>query len=261
MRRLAIIGGTGVYDALMLENAEVFSVTTRYGSALLKKGTYKEAEVYFLARHGAEHSIPPHKVNYRANIAALVKLDVTRIIATAAVGSLNAELPPGTMVLLEQFLDFTRSRESTFFTGGEAGVVHTDFTEPYCPGLNRALLSAAEKEGLTLKSGAVYVCTEGPRFETPAEIKMYKQLGADVVGMTNVPEVVLAREAGLCYSTVAMCTNFAAGISSEILTHEEVLEVMEENTGKINRLLAAVIDVVGTDNKCRCRELGGKILL
>ena len=169
MRRLAIIGGTGVYDALMLENAEVISVTTRYGSALLKKGTYKGAEVYFLARHGAEHSIPPHKVNYRANIAALVKLGVTRIIATAAVGSLNAELPPGTMVLLEQFLDFTRSRESTLQAGSGSGTY--GFYEPYCPGLNRALLSAAEKEGLTFKSGAVYVCTEGPVLKRRRRLK------------------------------------------------------------------------------------------
>lgn len=259
--QLAVIGGTGVYDPKMLDALQTMEVETRYGTALIIRGKYQEYEVVFLARHGTKHGTPPHKVNYRANIAALVKLGVTRVVATAAVGSLNEAMPPGTMVLLSQFLDFTKAREATFFAGGEAGVVHTDFTEPYCPDMNRTLVAAAKNAGLEILNGATYVSTEGPRFETPAEIKMYKLLGGDLVGMTNVPEVVLAREAGLCYSTVALSTNFAAGISPTVLTHHEVLDVMAENVEKVRRLLMEVIPSLRKERDCQCAELGSSILL
>lgn len=259
--KLAIIGGTGVYDPKLLENPQRLEVETRYGTALLTQGIYQGSEVVFLARHGTKHGTPPHKVNYRANIAALVKLGITRVVATAAVGSLNKSMPPGTMVLLGQFLDFTKAREATFFDGGEAGVVHTDFTEPYCPDLNHTLVEAANKVGLELLTGATYVTTEGPRFETPAEIKMFKLLGGDLVGMTNVPEVVLAREAGLCYSTIALSTNFAAGISPTVLTHHEVLDVMAENVENVRRLLMEAIPCLTEDRDCRCVELGNTILV
>ena len=215
----------------------------------------------FLARHGTKHGTPPHKVNYRANIAALVKLGITRVVATAAVGSLNETMPPGAMVLLGQFLDFTKVREATFFDGDEAGVVHTDFTEPYCPDLNGSLQAAAHRAGLELLENGVYVTTEGPRFETPAEIKMFKMLGADLVGMTNVPEVVLAREAGLCYSTVALSTNYAAGISPTVLTHHEVLDVMAANVDKVRTLLMELIPHLAEEHNCNCRQLGSTILL
>ncbi|HZK25490.1 MAG TPA: S-methyl-5'-thioadenosine phosphorylase [Oscillospiraceae bacterium] len=258
---LAIIGGTGVYDPKLLGAVERLEVTTRYGTALLTQGIYQGEKVVFLARHGIEHGTPPHKINYRANMAALVKLGVTRVIATAAVGTLNETMPPGSMVLLEQFLDFTKGREATFFDGGEAGVVHLDFTQPYCPQINQSLQQAAQAAGLELLQGGVYVCTEGPRFETPAEIKMFKLLGGDLVGMTNVPEVVLAREAGLCYNTVALCTNFAAGLAPQELTHQEVLDVMAENVDKVRRLLAEVIPRLGTERSCRCQSLGHEILL
>lgn len=259
--KLAIIGGTGVYDPAMLDDLENMEVTTRYGTALLAKGLYQGKEVAFLARHGTRHGTPPHRVNYRANIAALVKLGVERIIATAAVGSLNEKMPPGAMVLLGQFLDFTKVRKSTFFDGGEAGVVHTDVTAPYCPQLNKALLLAAGRAGLTLLEEGVYVCTEGPRFETPAEIKMFKLMGGDLVGMTNVPEVVLAREVGLCYSTVALSTNFAAGISPTVLTHHEVLAVMSHNIGNVRKLLAGIISELSENRSCGCSALGSKIPL
>ena len=258
---LAIIGGTGVYDSKMLTELEQLEVTTRYGTAHLTKGTYKDTNVVFLARHGAGHSVPPHKINYRANIAALVKLGVPRVIATAAVGTLNENMPPGSMVLLEQFLDFTKARQASFFDGGESGVVHTDFTYPYCRHLNKILSQAAAKAGLELLEGGVYVCTEGPRFETAAEISMYKQLGGDLVGMTNVPEVVLAREAGLCYSTVALATNYAAGIAKYELSHQEVLDVMASNVEKVRLLLMAAIELLAAERECNCKELGSTILL
>lgn len=258
---LAIIGGTGVYDPQMLENLRTAEVQTRYGTAQLTQGNYRNRNVAFLARHGTKHGIPPHKINYRANIAALVKLGVKRVLATAAVGSLNKSMPPGTMVLLDQFLDFTKAREATFFDGKEAGVVHTDFTAPYCPELNGMLLAAAGRAGLTLLTGGVYVCTEGPRFETSAEIKMYRQLGGDLVGMTNVPEAVLAREAGLCYSTVALSTNYAAGISPAVLSHREVLEVMEENVEQLRALLLELVPNITVTRECGCGGLGSPIPL
>ncbi len=260
--KLAIIGGTGVYNPKMLEGLENMKVETRYGTALLAKGFYHGHEVAFLARHGTRHGTPPHKVNYRANIAALIKLGIRRVVATAAVGSMNEKMPPGTMVLLHQFLDFTKAREATFFDGGEAGVVHTDFTEPYCPQLNRMLLAAAGRAGLDLQQGGVYVCAEGPRFETPAEIKMFKMLGGDLVGMTNVPEVVLAREAGLCYTTIALSTNFAAGMSPTVLTHHEVLDVMADNVDNVRMLLMETIEGMTDDGPdCQCAVLGSEILL
>ena len=259
--KLAIIGGTGVYDPKMLADLRTFEVDTRYGTALLAQGKYLGHEIVFLARHGTKHGTPPHKVNYRANIAALVKLGITRVVATAAVGSLNETMPPGAMVLLGQFLDFTKMREATFFDGDEAGVIHTDFTEPYCPDLNRSLHAAADRAGLELLDNGIYVTTEGPRFETPAEIKMFKMLGADLVGMTNVPEVVLAREAGLCYSTVALSTNYAAGISPTVLTHHEVLDVMAANVDKVRTLLMELIPHLTEEYNCNCSELGSTILL
>ncbi|MCW3489566.1 S-methyl-5'-thioadenosine phosphorylase [Dethiobacter alkaliphilus] len=258
---LAIIGGTGVYDPKLLEDVQTLEIDTRYGRALLTQGKYQGREVVFLARHGTKHGTPPHNVNYRANIAALVKLGVKRVVATAAVGSLNEKMPPGAMILLGQFLDFTKAREATFFDGGEAGVVHTDFTAPYCPQLNGNLLTAAKQAGLELLQDGVYVCTEGPRFESAAEIRMYQKLGGDLVGMTNVPEVVLAREAGLCYSTVALSTNFGAGISPTVLTHEEVLEVMAENVEKVRRLLMELIPNLADHRDCDCEKLGSEILL
>ncbi|MCR3922538.1 MAG: S-methyl-5'-thioadenosine phosphorylase [Firmicutes bacterium] len=258
---LAIIGGTGVYDPKLLGDEQRLEVVTRYGTALLTQGIYQGEQVVFLARHGVEHGTPPHKINYRANMAALVKLGVTRVVATAAVGSLNETMPPGAMVLVEQFLDFTKGRESTYFDGGDAGVVHTDFTAPYCPQVNHVLLQAAKTAGQELIPGGVYVCAEGPRFETSAEIKMFKLLGGDLVGMTNVPEVVLAREAGLCYSTVGLCTNFAAGISPTVLTHQEVLDAMANNVDQVRRMLAETILQLPTERKCRCQELGHSILL
>lgn len=261
MSILAIIGGTGVYDPKMLDDLRTFEVSTRYGAALLSQGSYRGQNVVFLARHGTRHGTPPHRVNYRANIAALLKLGVEKVVATAAVGSMNEGMPPGSLVLLEQFLDFTKAREATFFDGGESGVVHTDFTAPYCPDINRCLLAAAGSAGLELQSGAVYVCTEGPRFETPAEIRMFRQLGGDLVGMTNVPEVVLAREAGLCYSTVALSTNFAAGISETVLTHREVLEMMADNSEKVRRLLKEAVVALSGPRTCACQSLGSAVPL
>ncbi len=250
--RLAIIGGTGVYDPEILKDVRQETIDTRYGAVTLQVGSYAGREVAFLPRHGAKHSVPPHRINYRANIWALKSFGVERIIATSAVGSMNLDMKPGDFVLLDQFIDFTTGRETTFFDGDEQGVVHTDFTEPYCPEVRQSLGEAARELGITLHRRGCYVCTEGPRFETPAEIKAFRLLGGDLVGMTNVPEVTLAREAGICYATVALVTNFAAGISPEPLTHEEVVEVMQQNMENIRELIMRALEILPAERNCRC---------
>lgn len=251
--KLAIIGGTGVYDPDMLSDLKEVEVETAYGLPVtVVTGSYSGKEVVFLSRHGAKHSVPPHKINYRANIASLKKLGVQMILATAAVGSLNPEMEPGHLALVDQFIDFTKSRVATYYDGGEAGVVHTDFTEPYCAVMRKILAEAAGNLDISLHDKSTYICTEGPRFETPAEIKMFRQWGADLVGMTGVPEVTLAKELGLCYSTVALVTNFAAGISPEKLTHQEVLEAMAANIGNVKKIMQQFIQLVPGEFACDC---------
>lgn len=253
MIRTAIIGGTGVYDPKMLTEMKELSVDTPYGNVAVTCGKYEGQEVAFIARHGKGHSIPPHLINYRANIHALKQIGVENIIATTAVGSLNHSMAPGHFVLVDQFLDFTKSRCQTFFEGGEKGVVHVDVTEPYCSRLRSILAQSAKDLKVPYHQGGTYVCTEGPRFESPAEIKMYAKLGGDLVGMTNVPEVVLAREAEMCYATVSMVTNFAAGISSQALTHSEVVETMAQNSENFKKLIMTTLSHL-TSEDCSCRK-------
>ncbi|MCG0237835.1 MAG: S-methyl-5'-thioadenosine phosphorylase [Firmicutes bacterium] len=253
MVRYAIIGGTGVYDPRILTDLRRERVETPWGAIEVQIGTYKGREVAFLPRHGADHSVPPHRINYRANIWGLKKLGVERVLATTAVGSLNLEMKPGDFVFIDQFMDFTKGgRPLTFFEGGPDGVVHTDVTEPYCPELRKTLIQAAEELGLRHHTRGTYVCTEGPRFETAAEIRAFRTLGGDLVGMTNVPEAVLAREAGLCYAVISMVTNYAAGISPQPLTHEEVLEVMAANAEKLKSLAMRCLEQIPETRGCSC---------
>ena len=245
MGLIAIIGGTGVCDPKILSNVREGYLDTYYGSIRYWKGTYNDRDLIFLARHGRMHSIPPHLINYRANILGLKRLGVTAILATTAVGSMNPEYKPGDFVLPDQFIDFTKSRHTSFFDGGTNGVVHVDMTEPYCPTLRRNVIQAAAELGdCRLHDKGTYVCTEGPRFETPAEIRMFQKLGGDIVGMTNVPEVCLAREAEICYATVSMVTNFAAGISDKPLTHEEVVDAMAKSSLRLRQLILKSIEII-----------------
>ena len=248
----AVIGGTGFYRMDEETEGERLTVNTRYGPVQVRRVRIGEAEVAFLSRHGFDHSVPPHRVNYRANVAALRELGVTNILASAAVGSMSEKLPPGSLALLTQFLDFTRGRASTFYDGEEGKVVHVDVTEPYCPHLRGELQSAAMALNDRLHPDATYVCAEGPRFETPAEIRMFEQLGGDVVGMTNVPEVVLSREAGMCYAAIAIVTNWAAGVSNEPVRHRDVSDFMDEQTPRVRALFAHVIGN-HTETECACR--------
>lgn len=244
---IAVIGGTGLYDPGLLQAPETTTLATPYGTVTLFSGWLAGRPVAFLPRHGTGHSVPPHRINYRANLWALRQLGVRAALATAACGSMSEAIPPGTLALCDQFLDFTRGRPGTFFDGQDGRVRHADMTEPYCPQLRRTLAAAAEGLALGLVPKATYVCTEGPRFETPAEIRAYTLLGGDLVGMTGVPEVVLAREAGICYATVAISTNFAAGLAGRPLSHEEVVEAMGRATADVRRLLVAAIENLSTE--------------
>lgn len=245
---IAIIGGSGVYDPDLFQTKEC-EIETPYGEVIYYRGFYDGEEIIFLPRHGKGHTVPPHLINYRANISALKMLGVERILATSAVGSLKDDLVPGTFVVLNQFLDFTKRRALLF---DESVVKHIDFTVPYCSNISDIVIEELSSLGLGNKQGC-YVCVEGPRYETPAEVKMFSSLGGDVVGMTNVPEVTLAKEAGICYGCVATVTNFGAGISATPLNHEEVVQVMNSSATHLKKLLEKVVPRLQKDNKkCQC---------
>lgn len=250
---IAIIGGSGVYSVEALKGASTTVVSTPYGnSPEITIGRLGGRRVAFLPRHGKGHTVPPHLVNYRANIWALSELGVKRVLATTACGSLNPRMRSGELALLYQFIDFTKRRPQTFYEGGEGGVVHVDVTEPYCPELRDVLREAARGLKLKLHPRATYGCTEGPRFETAAEVRALRRLGCDLVGMTNVPECVLTRELEICYVAVAVVTNFAAGISKAKLTHTEVVELMKENIGRVQKLLFEAIPRIPKKRSCTC---------
>lgn len=253
MDLIAIIGGTGVYDPTILDHIVEETIETPYGPATYLRGDYKGRHVVFMRRHGGDHSIPPHLINYRANIWALKKIGVKKIIATTAVGSCNLNFKAGSFVLCDQFIDFTKNRITTFYEGGDRGVVHLDVTHPYCPCVREHVYNIGKELGLDIHNGGTYVCTEGPRFETPAEVKMFEKLGGDVLGMTNVPEVTLAAEAEMCYITISQISNFAAGISPDILTHQEVLDVMAENSANLKALILKSIETMDEVKEgCHC---------
>jgi len=250
--KYAIIGGTGVYDPELLSGVRTETVTTPYGTVQVQRGCYEGLDIGFLARHGQDHSIPPHRINYRANIFALKKLGTERILSTNAVGSVNRSMQPGDFVVVDQYLDFTKTRDHTFFDGGENPVVHTDVSDPYCPELREALFDSGRSLGLRIHPRGCYACFEGPRFETAAEIRMTGLLGGDLAGMTGVPEATLAREAGICYSTTAMVTNMGAGIAAEPLSHDEVVEIMGKNTENLKGLLMKALVAVPSHCRCTC---------
>jgi 5'-methylthioadenosine phosphorylase len=247
----ALIGGTGV-ENLTLSGITAGTVDTPYGSVPIETGKLGNSDLVFLKRHGAKHIVPPHLINYRGNIWALRQMGVRKILATGAVGTITSDFKIGDIVLVDQFLDFTKNRSQTFYDGGELGVLHVDVTEPYCPDLRQKLLLSAETLGLSIKNGGVYVCTEGPRFETPAEIRMYSILGGHLVGMTGIPEVVLARELGMCYATIALVTNEAAGVSKKPLTHGEVIATMNMLGENVAKLVENTLRTLEREQICYC---------
>jgi len=230
--KIGIIGGTGFSQSLMLKRPKVSIVSTPYG----KVKVFEEGNIIFLPRHGEKY-LAPHRINFRANISALKKNNVKYIIATAACGSLNWGIRPGDLVLLSDFIDLTKNRIQTFDPAGKPN--YLDMSEPYSEFLRGKIIKAAGR----IHKRAVYACAEGPRFETKAEIRAYQTLGCDVVGMTQVPEVILAKEAGIPYAVLAVATNYAAGLQSKI-SDQEVAEMMKEKSEKVWEVIKRV-----------CREL------
>ncbi|WP_227762405.1 S-methyl-5'-thioinosine phosphorylase [Zhaonella formicivorans] len=249
--RAAIIGGTGVYG--MQVDSRVERVSTPFGTVEVDLCRFGDKEIVFLARHGRKHSTPPHLINFRANMRALKELDVKYIYATGAVGSCNERFNPGEIVLLKDFIDFTKQRPVTFYDGKE-GVIHASMADPYCKNLRELFWQEAQKEGLKVAGEAVYVCTEGPRFETAAEIKMYSRLGGDVVGMTNVPEVVLAKELGMCYAAVGIITNWCTGMGREVELEEIMAAVESNKTNLTNLFVKILLHAELAQNNCQCSK-------
>lgn len=257
MSIVAVIAGSGAQDLDPFGAWEPLTVETRFGRAEVSRGEVDGRPVLFAARHGQEHATLPHLINYRAIVSSLSELGAQRIIGISAVGSLSTDLRPGTAAVLTDFIDFTRRGPITLFDALESGAAHTDFSEPYCPEVSAALLSAAGKAGLEVTTPCTYVCTDGPRYETPAETAMLRSWGGDVVGMTNAPEAILSREAGICYGAIAVITNFAAGISPTRLSHTEVVAVMRSVGDRLAAAILGAIRAMPADRNCSCRTNAG----
>jgi 5'-methylthioadenosine phosphorylase len=279
---IGIIGGTGAN--IDLESAEEVKAYTPYGktSDLIKVGIFKGKKVAFIPRHGIGHTIPPHKLNFRANIWALKELGVKCIISPSAVGSLRKELDKGQFVLVDQYIDRTKKRLDTFYTGGQ--VCHISQAEPFCSYLNDLFYeNGKEINGLNLQKGGTYVCIEGPRFSTIAESRMFRLWGGDIIGMTVYPEVVLAAEKEICYCTIATvtdldvwagicencgivevqntCDNCGSHVKKLAVDVGEILETMEQNAENLKKLLEKTIPKIDTTRDCPCyHSLEGAIL-
>ena len=238
---LGIIGGTGLTQLSNLEVTRRQIVRTPFGdpSGALTFGKLNRREVVFLARHGYGHTIPPHEVNYRANIWALHSEGAGRIVSVASVGGIRPDLAPGALAVPHQVLDYTWGRKHTFFEGPDQPVTHVDFTHPYCEKLRASLLKAAAAAGQAIVNGGVYAATQGPRLESAAEIDRLDRDGADMVGMTGMPEAALAREIGLRYAAVAVVVNHAAGRgeSSEAIHLDQINAVLKASMLKVRALL------------------------
>ncbi|MGI6086751.1 MAG: S-methyl-5'-thioadenosine phosphorylase [Kiritimatiellia bacterium] len=261
MIKIGIIGGSGLGDRLELDGVRSHKVHTPYGSPsdVVKTGRMGNMEVVVLARHGAGHSIMPSLVNYRANIWALRELGVTHIIATTACGSLREEIAPGHFVIIDQFIDRTTKRNQTFYEGPK--ICHIPMSDPFCPHIRQALCAAAAEIDIPYHQRGVMVTIEGPRFSTRAESRMFRLWGGDVINMSTVPEVVLAREAGLCYASVAMATDYDSWHDTlETVTIEMVLKTMEDNLANIYRLLPAALPRI-TLETCACRAAPAQALI
>jgi len=245
---VAIIGGTGLES--LLRDAEEIRIGTPYGlPPPVSVGEVEGVHVAFLPRHGVQHSVPPHEVNYRANVYALYMMGAKRIITTNAVGAINSSFKPGDLVVPHDLIDFTKSRKSTFYDS--APVTHIDVTQIYCPETRLILIEAMKKSDLHGHDHAVLACMEGPRLETPAEIEMLRRLGCDIVGMTGAPEAVLARELEICYATICFVTNMAAGMQAQ-LTACELVEMAKKKFSVIEQILRDTIKNLPKERHCLC---------
>ena len=252
MVKIGIIGGTGVYDPNLIENSKKIKLHTPFGktSDFITTGIFENREIAVIPRHGIGHRINPSNVNYRANIWAMKKLGVTHILASSAVGSLKEEYKPGDLVLTDQFIDRTYKRKTTFYEGDQ--VCHVSTAEPFCNCLRQKLRKEAESLKLNFHNKGTCVVVEGPRFSTKAESKMFQSWGANIIGMTMHPEATLAREAEICYATVAMVTDYDCWKETNV-DLDEVLEVMKNNVQKVKELFKATIPTIN-DDSCSCKS-------
>jgi len=253
---IGVIGGSGFYHLLDEEATERMHVSTPYGdpSDVLTVGAVAGRTVAFVPRHGAGHTLPPHRINYRANLWALESLGVRRVVAPCASGSLRAELAPGDVVVCDQFIDATRGRrDDTFFDG--PAVAHLSAPRPYCAELRAAAAAAAREAGLTAHDGGTVVVVEGPRFSTVAESHRYRQMGGDLLNMTQYPEVVLARELGLCYTALALVTDYDTGLDESGLaavTQEDVLRVFAAKVSLLREAVLRLVAALPDHRVCDC---------
>ena len=278
---IGIIGGTG--SDVNLENGEDIKIYTPYGrtSDIIKVGDFKGKRVAFMPRHGTGHTIPPHMLNFRANIWAMKQLGVKYLISPSAVGSLKREHDKGKFILVDQYIDRTKKRLDTFYDGGQ--VCHIGQADPFCGYLNLLFYESGKNFGINIQKGGTYVCIEGPRFSTRAESKMFRHWGGDIIGMTVYPEVILAAEKEMCYVTIAMvtdldvwaascpncgivevkenCEKCGSPIEKSVVSIEEILETMARNTENLKKLLEDIIPKIDTERDCRCfNSLKGAII-
>jgi len=252
MARIGIIGGSGLEDPNILEAAKHIQISTPYGepSSDILTGTIEGVEIALLSRHGRKHTIPPTQVNNRANMWALKEVGCTHVIATTACGSLREDYQPGDLVILDQFIDFTKHRLSTYYDEFQPGELnHTPMADPFNEEIRKRMVRSAEKMGICFHREGTVVTIEGPRFSTRAESKMYKMWGADVVNMSTAPEVSLANELGLPYASIAMCTDYDCWNSQyEPVSWEEVIKVFNKNVRTVLELILSTINSYALDN-------------
>jgi len=240
MSELAIIGGSGFtsIETLRVTRREVVHTPFGEPSAPLVHGAFCDRDVVFLPRHGSGHTIPPHKINYRANVWAIHHIGVEKVVGVAAVGGIRHDMGPLTLVIPDQIIDYTYGRPHTFFEQDLTEVTHVDFTYPYCEDLRQKLLAAAQELGEPVVSGGTYGATQGPRLETAREVQRLERDGCDIVGMTGMPEAALARELDLCYACCALVVNWAAGKGNGIISLQEIEHNLHVGMEKVRRLLA-----------------------
>ena len=250
---IGIFGGTGIYDSGLLKESKEITIDTPYGktSDSITIGEFNGRKVAFMPRHGKKHTIPPHLINYKANIWAFKELGVKRIIAPSAVGSLKEEFEPGNFALPTQFIDFTKSRKGTFSEDGR--VIHISVADPFCPELQNIILDVANEQQVKIHNDATYVCIEGPRFSTKAESKFFKSTGADIIGMTLVPECQLAREAQICYASISTVTDYDVWAEKPV-TAKEVMETLSKNVAITKKILTVLIDKIPETKSCSCEK-------
>jgi 5'-methylthioadenosine phosphorylase len=248
---IGIIGGSGLYDASMISNVSKVQLKTLYGepSDVFNIGVMNNKRVAFLSRHGAGHRIPPHELNFKANITGFHELGVRRIISCCAVGSLKEDYKPGDIVIPDQFIDWKKTSTTFYDTGN---VAHVSLADPFCPEIRKALVDACKKLGIRHHDKGTYICIEGPRFSTRAESKMFRNF-ADIIGMTGVPEAILAREKEMCLAILATVTDYDVWSEKPVST-EEILKTMKESEEKVKRILNGVVYIITVNRNCICKE-------